>query len=83
MKTSTQLSPRSRPGEHGFAASVIVLALLAVLAALILGNSRVVHSLQRELRLVEQRQRSRPGLTTTLPAPETPPRPSAPAAAGS
>lgn len=42
-------------GERGFA-SVIVLALLFVMIALILGNGRVVHSLAQELRLVEQRQ---------------------------
>jgi hypothetical protein len=42
--------------QRGFAASVIVLALVAVMAALLLGGSRVVASLQRELRLVEQRQ---------------------------
>jgi hypothetical protein len=78
MMTSAQLSVRARRDEHGFVASVIVLALLAVLAALILGNSRVVHSLQRELRLVEQRQRSRPGLEATPRAPARP----APAPAG-
>ena len=46
----------ARRGQRGFAASVIVLALVGVLAALVMANSRVLHSLQREIRQVEQRQ---------------------------
>lgn len=45
--------------QCGFAASVIVLALLAVMATLLLGISRTVAALDRELRLVEQRQLAR------------------------
>lgn len=41
-------------GQRGFAASVIVLALVAVMAALLLSTSRTVAALDRELRLVEQ-----------------------------
>ncbi len=60
MKTFRRF-PRSfrgdqpRGGEHGFA-TVIVLALLFVMIALILGNSRVIHALAQELRQVESRQ---------------------------
>ena len=56
MTRSTSIRRGARPGQRGFAASVIVLALVAVLAALVMGNTRVVHSLQREIRQVEQRQ---------------------------
>jgi hypothetical protein len=59
------------PGQRGFAASVIVLALVGVLAALVMANGRVLHSLQRELRQVEQRQLRAAGalVVTNLPRP--------------
>lgn len=55
--------------RRGFAASVIVLALVAVMAALLLGISRTVAALDRELRLVEQRQLEKYPTAPASPAP--------------
>lgn len=61
--------PRPAPaGQRGFAASVIVLALVAVMAALLLSTSRTVAALDRELRLVEQRQLRKYALPSPAPA---------------
>jgi hypothetical protein len=35
---------------------VVVLALLLLMVTLVVGNSRTLHSLRRELRLLEERQ---------------------------
>jgi hypothetical protein len=54
MKTRRELS--HLPGrERGFA-SVIVLTLLFVLAALVMANGRVVSGLRQELRILEKLQ---------------------------
>jgi hypothetical protein len=65
--------------KRGFAASVIVLALVAVMATLLLGGSRVVAALQRELRLVEQRQALKYDGRAVTNAPPARPLPAAPA----
>jgi hypothetical protein len=67
-------------GQRGFAASVIVLALAAVMAALLLSTTRTVAALDRELRLVEQRQLRKYALPS--PAPARPRPPSSPASQG-
>lgn len=75
----TRLFP-ARPAlarQRGFAASVIVLALVAVMAALLLSTTRTVAALDRELSLVEQRQLKKYALTS--PAPVRP-RPQSPRA---
>lgn len=56
MRSHLPIRVAARPGQRGFAASVIVLALLGVLAALVMANGRVLHTLHRELRQVEHRQ---------------------------
>ncbi len=40
----------------GYVASVIMLALVALFAALLLSTPRMIRAVERELRLVEQRQ---------------------------
>lgn len=59
--------------QRGFAASVIVLALVAVMAALLLSTTRTVAALDRELRLVEQRQLRKYVLPSPAPARPRPP----------
>jgi hypothetical protein len=51
--------PRSRTvarARGGYVASVIMLALIALFVALLLSTPRMIRALDRELRLVEQRQ---------------------------
>lgn len=71
------LPARSAPaGRRGLAASVIVLALVAVMAALLLSTIGTVAALDRELRLIEQRQLRKYDLPSPAPArPQTPPQP--------
>lgn len=65
--------PRHAPGparaRGGYVASVIMLALVALFAALLLGISRTVAALDRELRLVEQRQLEKYPTAPASPAP--------------
>lgn len=75
MNATNPLHRSATLRQRGFAASVIVIALVAVLATLLLGTSRVVASLQRELRQVENRQQAKypapsPTNTVAQPAPE-------------
>jgi hypothetical protein len=58
---------RALARRRGFAASVIVLALMAVMAALLLSTTRSVAALDRELRLVEQRQLQKYALPSPVP----------------
>lgn len=64
---ATAFAPRTRTSLRGFVASVVVLALLAVMAALLLSLSRTVAALDRELRLIEQRQQARYPATPDAP----------------
>lgn len=81
------------PGAEGGFASVVVLILVFVMIALLLGNTRVLEALKRDLQRVEQRQLALPAndapqpAARTVPAPDTPvadaPAPDAPDSAGS
>ncbi|MEQ2008750.1 MAG: hypothetical protein ABMA26_18375 [Limisphaerales bacterium] len=46
---------RSRRGERG-SATVLVLALVAIMMVFLSTNQRVLHNLKREVKLVEQKQ---------------------------
>jgi hypothetical protein len=71
----------------------VVLILVFVMIALLLGNTRVLEALKRDLQRVEQRQLALPAndapqpAARTVPAPDTPvadaPAPDAPDSAGS
>lgn len=60
---------RPRDREHGFVV-LIIIVLLAILAALAVGNNVALSHLKRELRLTEQRQLQRVGFS---PATNQPP----------
>lgn len=45
----------SQRGERG-SATILVLALVAIMMVFLTSNQRVLHSLKREVRLVEQQQ---------------------------
>jgi len=53
------LEARFRTGERG-SATLVVLALLFIMAALALGNNRTLHQLHQELDLLEQDQLRKP-----------------------
>ena len=59
-------SPRS-PAERG-SAVIIVLALLAIMTVLTLGNAIVLRQLKQELRLIERRQEKRLELVAPVAA---------------
>lgn len=63
MKARPQAAPPRKASaphpEAGFA-SVVVLILTFVMIALLLGNTRVLEALKRDLQRVEQRQLARP-----------------------
>ena len=73
--------PPSRP-QGGFA-SVVVLILVFVMIALLLGNTRVLEALKRDLQRVEQRQLARPISDAPTIDQSKSPAPAAPALAGS
>ena len=45
-----------RPGGERGSATILVLALVAIMAVFLTSNQRVLHSLKREVQLVEQKQ---------------------------
>ena len=55
MKTS--LSPTHRRRSQRGSAVIIVLALLAIMLALVTANAVAVHSLNRELQLLDNKQK--------------------------
>ncbi len=75
-KRAARRRGRGRAGERG-SATLVVLALLFIMAALALGNNRTLHQLHQELDLVEQHQlrqmgvipQRRPIAATPTPAP--------------
>jgi hypothetical protein len=63
---------RSRATAHahgGYVASVIMLALIAFFATLLLSTPRMIRALDRELRLIEQRQLEKYPAAPEPPAP--------------
>jgi len=57
-----------RRGEQG-SATLVVFILLTLLVAMVIGNTRTLHHLKTELRLVEQKQlqRCQPPATNAVP----------------
>ena len=45
-----------RPGGERGSATILVLALVAIMMVFLTANQRVLHSLKREVRLIEQQQ---------------------------
>jgi hypothetical protein len=58
MRISRYLSSQSAGRQNG-TAMIVVLALLAFILIYILANARTLHTLGRELRLLDQRQTQR------------------------
>jgi hypothetical protein len=56
-----------RRGERG-SATILVLALLAIMAVFLTSNQRVLHNLKREVRLVEEKQLKKFQPPTAKPA---------------
>ncbi len=61
-----------RPGGQRGSATLVVFALLAIMGVVIVCNTRVLDSLQGELRLLEEKQKQK---FAPQPAPQTPKRP--------
>ena len=55
MKLIQKSGARSQESERG-SATILILALLAIMAVLLSANQIVLHNLKRELRLVEHQQ---------------------------
>ena len=57
MKTKirSQATPGRRHAQRG-AAMLVVLGVLTIMAMLVVGNSRVLYSLDEDLRLIEKKQ---------------------------
>lgn len=56
MKLKTKVSSRE---SEGGSATILVLALVAIMMVFLTANQLVLHNLKRELRLVEQKQLKR------------------------
>jgi len=71
----------AKRGEHGFVC-VAVVTLMLIMTTLVVGNSRVLHQLRKEIRWIEQRHRTllafsptnAPAGTVTPRDSEAPPR---------
>lgn len=68
MKLTQKSGVRSQNSERG-SATILVLALLAIMAVLLSANQLVLHNLKRELRLVEQQQLKKFQSPAAKPAP--------------
>lgn len=68
-EVSANASPSAR-ARGGFAASVLVFFLLAVLAALLLSTTRMIRALDQELRLLERRQAEKYPVWPEAPVPQ-------------
>ena len=68
MKLKQQSAVSGQRSESG-SATILILALLALMAVLLSANQLVLHNLKRELRLVEQQQLKKFQPPTAKPAP--------------
>lgn len=64
MKTSLCQTSRKIKRERGFAV-IVVLGLSIVIGILLVGNSRALADLKRNLRRIEEKQIQRPGVLNT------------------